>query len=65
VAVFSLRMQVSCRCLQGQSFTNYFADALVAEAKKDARIVGVHAAMGDGTGMNRFEKVWKSVFRRR
>lgn len=44
------------RCLQSQSYTNYFADALVAEAKKDARIVGIHAAMGGGTGMNRFEK---------
>lgn len=43
-------------CLQSQSYTNYFADALVAEAKKDARIVGIHAAMGGGTGMNRFEK---------
>lgn len=43
---------------QAQSYTNYFADALVAEAKKDARIVGIHAAMGGGTGMNRFEKVF-------
>ena len=43
--------------LQCQSYTNYFADALVAEASKDARIVGIHAAMGGGTGMNRFEKV--------
>lgn len=43
--------------LQAQSYTNYFADALVAEARKDARIVGIHAAMGGGTGMNRFEKV--------
>lgn len=42
---------------QAQSYTNYFADALVAEAKKDARIVGIHAAMGGGTGMNRVEKV--------
>ena len=39
------------------SLTNYFADALVAEAKKDARIVGIHAAMGGGTGMNHFENV--------
>lgn len=39
------------------SYTNYFADSLTAEAKKDARIVGIHAAMGGGTGMNRFEKV--------
>ncbi|KAL4854035.1 1-deoxy-D-xylulose-5-phosphate synthase 1 [Chlorella vulgaris] len=43
---------------QTQSLTNYFADALVAEARKDARIVGIHAAMGGGTGMNRFEKVF-------
>jgi len=40
------------------SYTNYFADALVAEAKRDSRIVGIHAAMGGGTGMNRFEKVF-------
>lgn len=45
--------------LQGgsQSYTNYFADALTAEARRDSRIVGIHAAMGGGTGMNRFEKV--------
>lgn len=38
------------------SYTNYFADALVAEARADSRVVGIHAAMGGGTGMNRFEK---------
>ena len=38
------------------SYTNFFADALIAEAELDARIVGIHAAMGGGTGMNRFEK---------
>lgn len=43
--------------LQSQSYTNYFADALTAEARRDSRIVGIHAAMGGGTGMNRFEKV--------
>ncbi|GAB4813647.1 hypothetical protein N2152v2_000693 [Parachlorella kessleri] len=41
-----------------QSLTNYFADALTAEARRDSRIVGIHAAMGGGTGMNRFEKVF-------
>ncbi len=40
---------------KAQSLTNFFADALVAEARADARVVGVHAAMGGGTGMNRFE----------
>jgi 1-deoxy-D-xylulose-5-phosphate synthase len=39
---------------KAQSYTNYFADALLAEAERDSRIVGIHAAMGGGTGMNRF-----------
>ncbi|KAK9812914.1 hypothetical protein WJX72_005743 [[Myrmecia] bisecta] len=37
------------------SYTNFFADALIAEAERDSRVIGVHAAMGGGTGMNRFE----------
>mmetsp|Transcript_14284 Transcript_14284/g.43141 ORF Transcript_14284/g.43141 Transcript_14284/m.43141 type:complete len:730 (-) Transcript_14284:461-2650(-) len=36
------------------SYTNVFADALLAEADRDSRIIGIHAAMGGGTGMNRF-----------
>lgn len=39
---------------QTQSFTNYFADALVAEAEADRNIVAIHAAMGGGTGLNYF-----------
>jgi 1-deoxy-D-xylulose-5-phosphate synthase len=38
------------------AYTNYFADALVAEADRDQRIVAVHAAMAGGTGLARFEK---------
>ena len=38
------------------SYTNFFADALIAEAERDSRIIGIHAAMGGGTGMNRFEQ---------
>lgn len=38
------------------SYTNYFADALVAEAEQDSRVVAVHAAMAGGTGLYRFEK---------
>lgn len=38
------------------SYTNYFADSLVAEAEQDPKVVGIHAAMGGGTGMNRFAK---------
>ena len=39
-----------------QSYTNYFADALSAEADHDPKVVAVHAAMAGGTGMYRFEK---------
>jgi 1-deoxy-D-xylulose-5-phosphate synthase len=39
---------------QTQSYTNFFADALLAEADRDSRVIGIHAAMGGGTGMNRF-----------
>lgn len=38
------------------SYTNYFADALIAEAERDSRIIAVHAAMAGGTGLTRFEK---------
>lgn len=37
-----------------QSYTNYFAEALVAEAEADKDIVAIHAAMGGGTGLNYF-----------
>jgi 1-deoxy-D-xylulose-5-phosphate synthase len=36
------------------SYTNVFADALIAEAEKDERIVGITAAMPSGTGINKF-----------
>uniref|UniRef100_A0A224XFS8 1-deoxy-D-xylulose-5-phosphate synthase n=1 Tax=Hypericum annulatum TaxID=708052 RepID=A0A224XFS8_9ROSI len=38
------------------SYTQYFAESLVAEAEVDSNIVGIHAAMGGGTGMNYFQK---------
>ncbi|RZC81290.1 hypothetical protein C5167_043845 [Papaver somniferum] len=37
-----------------QSYTTYFAEALIAEAEVDNNIVAIHAAMGGGTGMNLF-----------
>ncbi len=40
----------------GKSWTTAFADALLAVAKTDSRIVGLTAAMPDGTGMSKFEK---------
>ncbi|KVI01392.1 Deoxyxylulose-5-phosphate synthase, partial [Cynara cardunculus var. scolymus] len=37
------------------SYTQYFADSLVAEAQRDDKIVAIHAAMGGGTGLNTFQ----------
>ena len=50
------RPRLEVMLVQVPSYTNFFADALVAEAKQDKRIIGIHAAMGGGTGMNRFEQ---------
>jgi len=36
------------------SFTRVFADSLIAEARKDKRIVAITAAMPDGTGLDLF-----------
>ena len=36
------------------SYTSVFANALIAEAETDSRVVGITAAMPDGTGMDRF-----------
>ncbi|CAN6913109.1 unnamed protein product [Brassica oleracea] len=39
-----------------QSYTTYFAEALVAEAEGDKDVVAIHAAMGGGTGLNLFQR---------
>ncbi|MBA0645078.1 hypothetical protein Goklo_013214 [Gossypium klotzschianum] len=39
-----------------RSYTQYFAESLIAEAQEDDKIVGIHAAMGGGTGLNLFQK---------
>ena len=36
------------------TYTKVFAEALIKEAEKDDRIVAIHAAMPDGTGLNLF-----------
>nr|QBZ39614.1 1-deoxy-D-xylulose-5-phosphate synthase 1B [Santalum album]QBZ39616.1 1-deoxy-D-xylulose 5-phosphate synthase 1B [Santalum album] len=41
-----------------QSYTTYFAEALIAEAEKDKGIVAIHAAMGGGTGLNIFHRLF-------
>lgn len=38
------------------SYTEYFAESLIAEAERDHKVVAIHAAMGGGTGLNIFQK---------
>jgi 1-deoxy-D-xylulose-5-phosphate synthase len=40
----------------GKSWTTAFADAAIACAKNDPRVVALTAAMPDGTGLSKFEK---------
>jgi 1-deoxy-D-xylulose-5-phosphate synthase len=42
----------------GKSWTTAFADAMIALAKKDDRVIALTAAMPDGTGLSRFEPVF-------
>lgn len=37
-----------------RAYTDYFAEALIAEAEVDKNIIAIHAAMGGGTGLNYF-----------
>ncbi len=40
------------------SYTKVFADALIAEAKRDDKIVAISAAMPNGTGLDLFDKAF-------
>jgi 1-deoxy-D-xylulose-5-phosphate synthase len=40
------------------SYTSVFAKALIAEAKRDDKIIGISAAMPSGTGMDRFAEAF-------
>jgi len=40
----------------GKSWTNAYADAMIALAKADKRVVAMTAAMPDGTGLSKYEK---------
>lgn len=43
-----------------QTYTTYFAEALISEADIDNNVVAIHAAMGGGTGLNMFSKRFPS-----
>ncbi|CDP01586.1 unnamed protein product [Coffea canephora] len=40
------------------TYTQYFAESLIKEAELDKKIVAIHAAMGGGTGLNYFQKIF-------
>ena len=40
------------------SYTNVYADALIAEAKRDEKIVAITAAMPTGTGLDKFGSIF-------
>src|SRR3984885_7094046 len=40
------------------AYTKVFADALIAEARKDSMVVAITAAMPSGTGLDRFAKMF-------
>ncbi len=44
------------------TYTSVFADALVAEAERESRVVAITAAMPSGTGLDRFEKRFPERF---
>jgi 1-deoxy-D-xylulose-5-phosphate synthase len=48
--------QVELKKGSGKSWTNAFADAMIALAKQDKRVMALTAAMPDGTGLSKFEK---------
>ena len=45
-----------------KSYTDIFSESLVKEGKENSRIVAITAAMPDGTGLNRFEKLFPKRF---
>ena len=47
---------------QNKAFTAYFADELVKLASENQNIVGITAAMPDGTGMKKFAKAYPDRF---
>jgi 1-deoxy-D-xylulose-5-phosphate synthase len=48
---------------KAESYTNVFADALIAEAEADSRVLAVHAAMAGGTGLCRCALNWPALAR--
>ena len=54
--------RVEIRKGDGKSWTTAFADAMIDLANHDDRVMGLTAAMPDGTGLSKFETVHKDRF---
>ncbi len=54
--------QVEFAPASGKSWTSAFADALIALAKQDSRVVGITAAMPDGTGLSKFAPLFPTRY---
>jgi len=50
--------RVELKTSDGKSWTSAFADAVIDLARSDERVIGLTAAMPDGTGLSKFEKVF-------
>ena len=53
---------VSGSLAASDSFHSVFADQLIEEAKRDEKILGVTAAMGLGTGLDKFESAYPNRY---
>ena len=53
---------VALEARAAQAYQNVFADTLIRLAREDERIVGITAAMADGTGLDRFQKAFPRRF---
>ncbi|MCS7034284.1 MAG: 1-deoxy-D-xylulose-5-phosphate synthase, partial [Phycisphaerae bacterium] len=45
----------------GRSWTSAFADAMIALARENPRVIALTAAMPDGTGLSKFEKAFENA----
>jgi 1-deoxy-D-xylulose-5-phosphate synthase len=49
-------------CNGTQTFTEVFADAMIEIAETNKKIIGITAAMPDGTGLSKFKKIFPERF---
>lgn len=45
-----------------RTYSDVFSSAIVRNAKADKKIIGITAAMADGTGLKKFEKIFRKRF---